>query len=91
MRINHTLGAAGLGAALGGAALAAGFLSFTGPDGPFGRSKTPLFSPAARARLMWLLKAASVTLARLLLDLMYFLMAWRLQKWIMCQQPKLRR
>jgi hypothetical protein len=32
-----------------------------------------------------------VTLARLLLDLMYFLMAWRLQKWIMCQQPKLRR
>jgi hypothetical protein len=69
----NTLGAAGLDAAFGAAGLAAGFLSLTGPDGPFGRSKTPLFSPAARARLMWLLKVASLTLPRLLLALMYFL------------------
>lgn len=36
-------------------------------DSPFARSKTPASSPEARARLMWLLKVASVTPASLLL------------------------
>jgi hypothetical protein len=61
--------------AAGLAAAEAGFLSFTGPDGPLGRSNTPLSSPAVRARLMWLLNCASVVPPRLLLDWMYFLMA----------------
>ena len=63
---------------------AAGFLSadglasFTGPDAPFGWANTPLSTPVLRALLMWAVKALSVVLPRLLLALMYFLMAWRL-------------
>lgn len=66
--------------ALEAAGLASGFFSpflasLVGPDGPFGRSNSPDFSPAARAWLMCLSKAASVVPVSLLLDLTYFLMA----------------
>lgn len=46
-----------------------------GRRSPFGREKTPFFSPLTMARLTWLLNMASVTLPSLLLALMYFWMA----------------
>lgn len=49
--------------------------SFTGPEGPFGRSKSPCSSPCLSAWEMCLSKAASVVLPSLLLDRTYFLMA----------------
>lgn len=49
--------------------------SFTGPEGPFGRSNSPLFSPEERAEEMCWLMEFSVVLPRLLLAWMYFLIA----------------
>lgn len=58
---------------------AAPFLaSLTGPEGPLGRTNSPAFSPDVKAWLKCEAKAASVVEPRLLLDWMYFLMAWRL-------------
>lgn len=51
------------------------FAIFTGPEAPLGRSKTPVSLPLARARLNWVVKAASVTLERLLFAWTYFLRA----------------
>lgn len=57
------------------AAASAGFASFTGPEAPFGRAKTPLSEPLLRARLKRLLNWASGTLSSLLLARTYFLSA----------------
>lgn len=55
---------------------AASFLaSFTGPEGPFGRSNSPAFSPLLSACAMCLSNAVSVVLPRSLLALTYFLIA----------------
>lgn len=47
-------------------------------DVPFGRAKTPLSDPRWSALLNWVVKAASLVPARLLLANTYFLRAWRL-------------
>lgn len=73
--------AAGLGAAFFSAGgepdflTAVFFANLTGPDGPFGRSNSPLFSPDARAWEISLFICGSVVAPRLLLAWTYFLMA----------------
>ena len=54
------------------------FASLVGPEGPFGRSNSPAFSPEFSAAAMCLSKAASVVFPSWLLALTYFLIAWRL-------------
>lgn len=69
------------GAALGAAAAAGAapfFASFTGPEGPFGCSKTFFATPDWIAWLTCLLTAASSADPRLLFAATYFLMACRL-------------
>jgi len=49
--------------------------SFTVPEAPFGRRKSPDFSPLRSAVLMWFCTPDSVMLPSLLFALMYFVMA----------------
>lgn len=71
------LGFVSVFAALGAAAVffSAGLASFTGPEAPLGWAKAPESTPVLRALLMCVLKALSVVAPRLLLALMYFLIA----------------
>jgi len=58
-----------------GAAVAVGLASFTGPEAPFGRAKTPVSDPLLSARLNRELNWASGTLSSLLFARTYFLRA----------------
>jgi len=59
------LGAAGFFSVLVAVVGAAPFwASLTGPEGPFGRENSPLFSPDAKLWLMYLANAASVVVPR---------------------------
>jgi hypothetical protein len=68
-------GLAALGATGAAGFLSPAFLSFTGPDAPFGCSKTPLSTPDFRALDTCAVKALSVVFPSLLLALIYFLIA----------------
>ena len=61
--------------------------SFTGPEGPLGRSNSPAFSPLLSAEAMCLSNELSLVLPRSLLAFTYFLIAWRLQR--SCQWKRL--
>lgn len=70
-----TLGSAFFAVVAAAAGFASFFASFTGPEVPLGRVKSPFSSPEEMARLTWFLNAWSLRLPTLLLAWIYFWMA----------------